>query len=345
MCLIIHKPDATTPIPAEYIDNAEDKNPDGFGIVYLDNGEQVTTMDYNYARHLIEVDRPLIAHYRYATRGEVNLGNCHPFVIEQDGDHYFFTNGTIADLGNKNTSDTLAASKILATIPQKYWGKCLAFTDTRVAIVSPDLSVERYGKWHERDGIFYSKNDCFYFWNPKYNTVRGYYSNTPAKSVCTGWDEDYLTDDDLDDDDIDEPINDIVESNEYGNWWQAADWKGNHYLAVYGTLKAGYGNHDLLGDSHYIGKGVTLMRYPMQTRGSIPYVFRESYAGHNIDVEVYNVENIVDRDGIDALEAHPYHYKREQISIKLHNGKTVSAWLYFGESVQYNKNETMIQTY
>lgn len=342
MCLIIHKPDATSVIPADYIDNAEDKNPDGFGIVYLDNNEHITTMDYTYARMLIEQDRPLVAHYRYATKGPVNIGNCHPFVIEQDGDHMLFSNGTVSTLGSSTKCDTLVVAEILEATPKKYWGKCLAFTDTRFAIVDPDSNVERYGKWHERDGIYYSKADCFYFWNPKGNKVRGYYSTSYSSTTknTSAWDESYLkTRYENDVDDV--PVEDDI----YSGFYTDTFWAGNHKIAVYGTLKAGHGNHRLLEDAEFVGAGKTQDKYPLQKVGNLPYVFNKPHTGENVTVEIYDLTTATQRAVIDNLEGHPWHYKRKQISIDMANGTEQKAWLYFAESVTYNHQDQMLCSY
>ena len=160
MCLIIHKPKAKTQLNPAYIDNAETKNPDGFGIVYLDNLECITTMDYEEARKLIEQERPFVAHYRYATKGPVTQENCHPFYIEQP-ERWLFSNGTVAELGSKDTCDTKVVCDLLAQTPEQYWNAMLSFTDTRFAIVNEDGKVKRHGKWHKREGIYYSKSDCF----------------------------------------------------------------------------------------------------------------------------------------------------------------------------------------
>ena len=119
MCLIIHKPIKTDRIPADYLDNAKRKNADGFGITYTDTFETIRTMDYALADKLLDVDRPYVAHFRYATRGEINEANCHPFDITTDS--IIYSNGTVAQLGNKTTCDTQVVADILYKIPRQYW--------------------------------------------------------------------------------------------------------------------------------------------------------------------------------------------------------------------------------
>ena len=127
MCLIIHKPKGKTQIPTTFIDNAERKNPHGFGIVYLDTGDCYVTEDYTKARSWLEEKRPFVAHYRYATRGKIDTGTCHPFLIESQNS-WLFSNGTVANLGDKDTCDTEVVADILNDIDPDLWKTILSFT-------------------------------------------------------------------------------------------------------------------------------------------------------------------------------------------------------------------------
>ena len=171
MCIIIHKPDAGI-IPANILDNAETKNADGFGITYLDTMETFKTLDYKKARVMVENERPFVAHYRYATVGSVNADNCHPFPAK---DGVIYSNGTVADLGDKDKSDTAVVAEMLDEMPKKYWRNLLQMTDVRFAVIDGKGGVSKFGKWHERDGVFYSKDNCF-GWVPKGGRV-GYGHN------------------------------------------------------------------------------------------------------------------------------------------------------------------------
>ena len=340
MCLIIHKPQPMSRVDDFILDNAEAINPDGFGIVYTDDNSCYTTMDYDKARELLDVNRPYVAHYRYATRGVVNTSNTHPFPITEN--MWLFSNGTVADLGDDKTSDTLVVSQILSRTPPRYWRDLLSMTETRFCITSPTKTT-RYGEWHERNGIYYSKANCFYKY--KRNTCYGYGSNyytnsskygkvTPKTST-----ENTITDDDdpnnWDDDDY--ALVDDIEGAMY-------DWKDINYVAVYGTLKAGNNNHHLLKYATYEGAGQTIYKYPMQSKG-IPYVFDEAGTGYNIAVEVYFVYDDDTRNSLDLLEGHPTHYERKIVDIQMIDGSVKSCWLYFDASRQHNPDEPMLQTY
>jgi gamma-glutamylcyclotransferase (GGCT)/AIG2-like uncharacterized protein YtfP len=102
-------------------------------------------------------------------------------------------------------------------------------------------------------------------------------------------------------------------------------------LAVYGTLKGGYGNHYLLQDSEFVGYGKTIGKYRMCIPSGIPFVIRgEHIEGNHIDVEVYNVSDD-DVLSVDMLEGHPTWYKRERIPIKLDSGVVKMCWLYLSD--------------
>lgn len=300
MCLIIHKPSGLL-VPAHVLDNAEDKNPDGFGAVFLDTGEVVRTMDYARAREVVETDRPAVFHWRYATVGSVELKNCHPFDFERNGRGWqLFSNGTVESLGDESKPDTECVAELLADIPEKHWGAVLAMTATRFALVSGG-KVRRFGKWHEREGIYYSKANCF------------------AREVFSPWRDSFY------------------ESglwSEEGDAWE--DWgddddslpPAGDMVAVYGTLKRGRGNHRYLDGCQFLDGGLTVDCLPMVDHG-IPYVYDEPGVGGRIVVEVYRVDDISSWQGLDALEGHPEHYARKMVSVELDSGEVVTCWLYF----------------
>lgn len=100
----------------------------------------------------------------------------------------------------------------------------------------------------------------------------------------------------------------------------------NTLIAVYGTLRKGYGNSVYLRDSKFIGAGWTKDKYKMTANG-IPFV-KKSEPVSKIRVEIYEVapENL---PHIDSLEGHPNWYYREPISIDLDNGDNIEASIYF----------------
>lgn len=332
MCLIIHKPNAELNIDEFILDNAEEINPDGFGIVFTDTNEVVYTMDYEEARKLIQLSRPFVAHYRYATRGKINATNCHPYPVTKD--IHLFSNGTVADLGDDNVCDTKLVADMLKRIPSKHWADVLSMTETRFAITS-DSEVQRHGTWHERNGIFYSKNNCFH----KYKSVIGYnynnnhYTNTHSTK--------YWYDKPVEEDAWEVDDRKYTTEYHYGSMYE---WEHVNLVAVYGTLKAGRGNHGLLSKSNYVGAGETIYKYPMQAQG-IPFVFDKAGTGSQIPVEVYELLDDDTKDDLDLLEGHPTNYERKLIDVEMLDGAVKSCWLYFANPAYEQSTMEYIQTY
>lgn len=104
-------------------------------------------------------------------------------------------------------------------------------------------------------------------------------------------------------------------------------------IAVYGTLKSGYGNNFLLEDATIVGKGRTTDKYPMIIRqGGLPFLLYKKNKGYNVEVEVYLVDKKILRR-LDILEGHPHWYRRREINVTIDEIDTiVNAWVYFGPS-------------
>lgn len=335
MCLIIHKPNPKSVIPQTYIDNAKLKNKDGFGIVFTDNFECFTTMDYAEADKLIAEPRPFVAHYRYATKGTIDITNCHPFDI--DDKHYLFSNGTVASLGDDKVCDTKRVSELLATIPRSYWQDVLQFTDTRFAIVNSAGTVTRHGKWHKKGQIWYSKNDCFATYKSYKNTGYGYYNYKTY--------DERFTDTELDDYNSSFKLTNHTNAVDDDDLCPYYDLGDEHIIGVYGTLKQGNGNHDyFLAEAMYLGQGLTINKYPLQIHSGLPYLFDEPNKGHQVSVEIYCVDDEM-LDQLDMLEGHPQHYKRQQISVDMDDGSTEVAWVYFSAQTQSTPHDKMLQHY
>jgi gamma-glutamylaminecyclotransferase len=135
------------------------KNPDGLGILWLDNYKLEKIPSENYKKLLTK--RPFIAHFRFATVGKVNLKNCHPFSIDED--NLLFQNGTVPGLGNKVKTDTQHLAEILSRSNSKDWAGILEMTDCRYVIANQkDETYKIYNPkmWHyDEQGILYSKSN------------------------------------------------------------------------------------------------------------------------------------------------------------------------------------------
>ncbi len=104
-------------------------------------------------------------------------------------------------------------------------------------------------------------------------------------------------------------------------------------VAVYGTLRAGFGNHALLGDAPLVGVGRTQRQFMMLTAGfPVCLVPEDTADGVQITVEVYDLSSSSAPEAIlrrlDNLEGHPEWYKREELIVRFEDGTTTSAWMY-----------------
>jgi gamma-glutamylaminecyclotransferase len=109
--------------------------------------------------------------------------------------------------------------------------------------------------------------------------------------------------------------------------WYSKEVVQDNLIAVYGTLKRGYGNYyNYLSSSKFIGKGNTKDKYPLIISG-LPYLINKKGEGHNVQVDVFKVTDSKLND-LDRLEGHPNWYRREKIEIKV-KGVVLSCWIYF----------------
>lgn len=97
----------------------------------------------------------------------------------------------------------------------------------------------------------------------------------------------------------------------------------NNQIAVYGTLRKGFGNHSLLAnkDTEYLGRCKTEPKFTMKSLGMFPGVYENG--GTSITVEVYKINDDVFKR-VDGLEGFPTFYDRQEINTEF--GK---AWMYF----------------
>jgi gamma-glutamylcyclotransferase (GGCT)/AIG2-like uncharacterized protein YtfP len=130
--------------------------------------------------------------------------------------------------------------------------------------------------------------------------------------------------------------------------------KERQLVAVYGTLKQGYGNHYLLRNSKFIGYGITTEKFRLFDVG-FPYCLEvkdeDDNRVVNVQVEVYEVDKDTFKR-LDRLEGYPHHYKRKIIQIQVINvkedkdgkiiptkGKVINAWIYYIDKEPYYAEE------
>jgi gamma-glutamylcyclotransferase (GGCT)/AIG2-like uncharacterized protein YtfP len=101
-------------------------------------------------------------------------------------------------------------------------------------------------------------------------------------------------------------------------------------VAVYGTLKEGFGNHRLLTGIPHV-KAISSPLYSMISLGGFPALVP---GVNRVDVEIYEVTPEV-MARLDRLEGYPHMYTREIRSFTDHSGVNHQAWVYlWAEDVQ-----------
>ncbi|AFE86182.1 putative AIG-2 protein [Salinivibrio phage CW02] len=102
-------------------------------------------------------------------------------------------------------------------------------------------------------------------------------------------------------------------------------------VAVYGTLRKGYGNHQVMKmvDGDFVAKGTTSQNFNMYHMGGFPSVSKAHSSSETpITVEVYYVEEGGLTGPLDRLEGYPRFYNRTKTPVILDDGTLVDAWLY-----------------
>ena len=92
------------------------------------------------------------------------------------------------------------------------------------------------------------------------------------------------------------------------------DADGRTLLFVYGTLRRGQENHQLLAGARFVGAGRTAERHAMFVEGH-PYL-AQGPAVHHVRGEVYAVDAAL-LAVLDVLERHPDWYQRRPVDVVL----------------------------
>jgi gamma-glutamylaminecyclotransferase len=98
-----------------------------------------------------------------------------------------------------------------------------------------------------------------------------------------------------------------------------------HIVAVYGSLRRGFGNHRLLEGSTYLGEAMSPAEYTMLHLGGFPGIVRGGETA--IKVELYEVDDDT-LYRLDRLESHPSWYCRQDETFTLADGTQVEAGVY-----------------
>lgn len=112
-----------------------------------------------------------------------------------------------------------------------------------------------------------------------------------------------------------------------------------YVVFVYGSLKKGFHNHQLLSgnDATFLGEAEsTAPAYAMLDLGSFPGLIE---GDQRVKGELYEV-NQYTMDNLDALEGHPYMYERKLARFKMEGHKIKEAWVYMYKA---NRTRTTMQ--
>ena len=192
MCWIAIKK-ANNPVPYEFMETAQKKNKDGYGVSWYDNGQihtfkTLSFKEFNEQLEKIE-DKLMVIHLRATSAGTTCLDNVHPFTVPTG---VMFHNGTISSLRGSacNSSDTNLLAQtiskctfskvadiapILEVITGNTYNKLVFLNnDGTVDIINPQLGVsDPNGNWYSNN--YHIKDSTFNVF--VYGTLKATFSN------------------------------------------------------------------------------------------------------------------------------------------------------------------------
>lgn len=204
MCLIAYRPvvpgKARHAIPPSVVDTAFGRHPDGFGIVYRENGclrvEKFAPNERKpFRKALIRADKAGVeyaAHWRFATHGPKDRAHAHPYTYEDpiEGTVAVLHNGIINIHAAFTESDTeVFVRDVLARLPSGWWrvpaqrylvsqaigySKLVVMTGAESVVINEDD-----GEWD--GGLWYSSNHKP---APKWQPTKGH--AVPSWTPATG---------------------------------------------------------------------------------------------------------------------------------------------------------------
>jgi len=182
MCLILYKPKSLSikeDLARSIFERAWAGNPHGFGLaVYKGRTWAVWKgMDRNEASsrfmQAATSKNPMVAHWRMATHGTIDVNNCHPFpLVFRDARAYLFHNGVLDIEARGQKSDTATFARVVsdAGLTLQQFNVLLeggifdgVIGGSRLAICidgRPEPTL--VGHWIERSGLHYSNSSLLY---------------------------------------------------------------------------------------------------------------------------------------------------------------------------------------
>jgi len=116
------------------------------------------------------------------------------------------------------------------------------------------------------------------------------------------------------------------------------EYKNPALVFVYGSLKKGFRNNKVLGDSKYVGTFKTTTKFKMLDLGYYPALMLDDVGGNVVLGELYEVSGDT-FERLDQLEGYPHMYDRDIITLS--NGS--KAWVYFMKKDNYNATADLVE--
>ena len=113
-------------------------------------------------------------------------------------------------------------------------------------------------------------------------------------------------------------------------------------LFVYGSLKKGFDNHNILSnDAAYIGEAITINKYGMyrDSFGNYPYLIPTPIM--QIHGELYHIKSKELWKSIDTFEGAPEYYERQEILVKI-NDTIQNAFIYIQPNTTAPKDQASL---
>ena len=186
MCVAIYKPKGVKCPSLDTLKKCWDANPDGAGFCVPSSDDVLINKGFMSWETFIDGFSPYLTytgdmfiHFRIATHGGINPGNCHPFPVSTNVDdlktmvchskYAIVHNGVFPITPRRNDiSDTMEfVIRLAETGNINSVGLLDGFIDpSKLAVMSSD-GVKMLGNWTEIDGVYYSNTH----WRIEYKPV------------------------------------------------------------------------------------------------------------------------------------------------------------------------------
>lgn len=182
MCIIAVKPLALPMWQDDTIETMFNRNPDGAGLMWTEEGKVVIKKGFMKVKDLLKFlhsrnwkDVPVVMHFRIGTAGPNNQLNCHPYALFQPNeiecvcDVGFAHNGILHDYNPPRPSEIndtqVFARTILDHLPKRFMANDAICTlleheskGNRLAFLDGKGRIKMLGNWIEDDGYYYSNS-------------------------------------------------------------------------------------------------------------------------------------------------------------------------------------------